>query len=144
MARRPAVAAADSAPTVDYYVGRFAPREGLGQVAVIEGTSEKSYEYGEILAEIQPTRYELRHIRKSRTQLMRNKTFLGFAQLQNDGDAASQIESVIAFEYVKETYWGTLEGVSRGMPIRVHESGRPAVQIVWGIPEVLNKTDVSA
>lgn len=129
---------------MDYFIGRFAPKANLGQVAVIEGTAEKIYEDGEILSEIQPTRYELRKIHKSRKQLMRNKTFLGFAKLQNDGDTASEIESVIAFEYVKETYWGTLEGVSRGMPIRVHESGNPAVQIMWGIPEVLNKTDVSA
>lgn len=115
----------------------------FGKLFVIEGNAEHEYADGEVLTELSPTHIELRQIKKARGSVYRVKTFLGFAQLRNEGPTANQIDSAVGFEYLKETYWGTVEGMSRGMPTQVHESNRAPVNIVWGMPEAANKTEVS-
>lgn len=129
----------------DYHIGHFAPKQNHGQVCVIADNAEKCHDDGEILIEIEPASYELRHIRKSRTQMWSVTALLGSVVLQNDGDTAGQIERSIAFEHLNETDWGwsMMAGVSRGKPVKVHETGKPVVQIAWGIPEVLTVSDVS-
>lgn len=73
----------------------------------------------------------------------RNRTLLGATQLVNDGDTTNLVESVITFEYDRELYWGTLEGVSRGIPTDVYETGKPVMQISWGLRKTAAKPDVS-
>lgn len=75
--------------------------------------------------------------------MTRNRTELGSAHLVNDADAKNQVESVITYAYDRVLYWGTLEGVSRGIPTDVYETGKPVLKISWGLKETTAKTDVS-
>lgn len=127
----------------NYAVGNMVPSSGFGKVYVVEAGVEHEHSDGEVLTECLATHYELRSVKKSRSFADRRKTFLGFAQLQNDGAQAAQIDSAVGFEYVKETNWGSVEGVSRGLPVQVFEGSRPPVQLAWAVAKVENKTEVS-
>lgn len=106
----------------------------------------QTYEDGEILCEAEPIRYELRDIKinKFRTHVVRNKTLLGETKLENAEDGANNVGSAIIYKYDRVLYWGTVEGVSRGIPTDVYETGKPVMKISWGMREEATKTDVSA
>lgn len=63
--------------------------------------------------------------------------------LVNEGEQSATIETVMSYQYDKVLYWGTVEGVSRGLPTEVFETGKPKVQVNWGLSETLKKVDVS-
>lgn len=98
------------------------------------------------MAEAEPTRYEIRDIIKSklRTQINRNRTELGSAILFNDGEHTNLVETVISYTYDRVQYWGTLQGVSRGLPTKVYEQGKPVVEINWGLTEKSKEENVSS
>lgn len=106
---------------------------------------KQEYEDGQILVEAEPIRYELRDIKtdKWRTQIFRNATLLGSTTLANDEEISNLIETVISYKFDKIQYWGTLEGVSRGLPTKVYESGKQPAEFNWGLKETLVKIDVS-
>lgn len=105
----------------------------------------QEYEDGQILVEAEPIRYELRDIKtdKLRTQTFRNTTLLGSTTLANDEEISNLIETVISYKFEKVQYWGTLEGVSRGMPTKVYETGKAPAEFNWGVKESVTKIDVS-
>lgn len=106
---------------------------------------QQEYEDGQILVEAEPIRYELRDIKidKWRTQIIRNLTLLGSTTLANDEEISNLIETVISYKFDKVQYWGTLEGVSRGLPTKVYETGKQPTEFNWGLKETLVKIDVS-
>lgn len=52
------------------------------------------------------------------------------------------METVISYEYDKITYWGTHEGLARGLPTTVIESDKSEIEIKWGLKDVKHKIDV--
>lgn len=52
------------------------------------------------------------------------------------------VETVISYVYEKVIYWGTCEGVARGLPTEVFENGKPPFQIGWGMRSVASQTEV--
>ncbi|KAJ6645451.1 Membrane-bound transcription factor site-1 protease, partial [Pseudolycoriella hygida] len=121
----------------DFSVGRFAPKLSLGKIIVNEDRVENEYEDGQILVEAEPIRYELRDIKtdKWRTQSFRNVTLLGKTTLTNDDKETNLVETVMSYKFDKVHYWGTLEGVARGLPTTVYETGKSPAAINWGLKE---------
>lgn len=97
------------------------------------------------MSESEPIRYEIRDIKtdKWRTQIIRNATLLGSTILANDGELSNLVETVITYQYDKVQYWGTVDGVSRGLPTKVYELNKPVSELAWGLKESLIKIDVS-
>lgn len=108
----------------------------------------QEYEEGEVLVEHEPIRYELRDIKKDkwRTSYGRDKRVLGTTILANSRDETNTIETVISYTYNKIIYWGTIEGVARGLPTEVYESPKlPPVNLGptgWGFKINETKTEV--
>lgn len=63
--------------------------------------------------------------------------------MANDEEISNLIETVISYKFDKVQYWGTLEGVSRGLPTKVYESGKQPAEFNWGLKETVVKIDVS-
>lgn len=118
---------------VDFIVGRFDPEELLGRIFINVGDREVAVDEGEILAETEPVRYELRDIKidKWRRQDKVNATVLGTTILQNSEGMSNLVESVITYEYDRSYYWGTYDGLVRGLPTTVYELRKP-MEISWG------------
>lgn len=105
----------------------------------------QEFEDGEILVESEPIRYELRDIKKDkwRTQITPNITILGTAILSNSDEGTNTIESIITYEFDKVIYWGTVDGVGRGLPTEVYEKTEPVkLPKGWGLKEVQHITEV--
>lgn len=72
---------------------------------------------------------------------------LGHAQLSNDGDDDNSEEAeAISFNFLKTVYWGTADGVARGLPTKVYENGAEVVELSggWGFEDTQNITLVRA
>lgn len=100
------------------------------------------------MVESEPVRYELRDIKKDkwRTHTIRNETVLGTAVLAvNDDEGSNTVETIISYTFESIIYWGTYEGVARGLPTEVFENTKEAVKLAkgWGLKEVETKTKVS-
>lgn len=118
----------------DYQLGRLDPKEGLGRIFVYLGDREYSLDEGEVLVETEPVRYELRQIKvdKWRSQVKKNLTELGSTVLQNSESMSNLVEAVITYEYDRMVYWGTHDGVARGLPTAVYdEVGARPMDIYW-------------
>lgn len=118
---------------VDYVVGRFDPEELLGRIFINVGDKEEAVDEGEILCETEPVRYELRDIKidKWRRQEKTNNTELGQTILQNTESSTNLVESVLSYEFDRMYYWGTYDGVVRGLPTTVYHLRKPQA-IEWG------------
>lgn len=99
------------------------------------------------MCESEPVRYELRDIKKDkwRTHIVRNETVLGSATLSNDGDYSNTVETAISYIFDKVVYWGTYEGVARGLPTKVFENNKESVDLNkgWGLKVIDKRTEVS-
>lgn len=110
----------------------------------------QEYEDGEVLVEHEPIRYELRDIKKDkwRTSYGRDLRVLGSTILanSNDPERSNTVETVISYTYDKINYWGTIEGVARGLPTEVYENPKlPPVNLGptgWGFKINETKTEV--
>lgn len=108
----------------------------------------QEYEDGEVLVEHEPIRYELRDIKKDkwRTSYNRDTRVLGTAVLANSDARSAAVETVISYTYEKIIYWGTIEGVARGLPTEVYENPKlPPVNLGptgWGFKINETKTEV--
>lgn len=108
----------------------------------------QEYEDGEVLVEHEPIRYELRDIKKDRIRTSHHPDprVLGSAVLANTVDHSNAVETVITFTYDKIIYWGTIEGVARGLPTEVFENPKlPPVDLGktgWGFRINETKTEV--
>lgn len=118
---------------MDYVVGRFDPDEFTGRVFINVGDKEAAMDVGEILAETEPVRYELRDIKidKWRRQDNVNATELAWTVLQNIDSMTNLVESVVTYEYDRVSYWGTYDGVVRGLNTTVFDVRKPQ-EISWG------------
>lgn len=101
----------------------------------------QEYEDGEILVEAEPIRYELRDIKKDkwRTQITPNETVLGSVVLSNTGEGSNIVEAAVTYKFSKVIYWGTVEGVGRGLPTEVFENAKSSpVTLVkgWGLKDI--------
>lgn len=107
----------------------------------------KEFYEGHILVESEPIRYELREIKKDkwRTQIHQNKLVLREQQLSNDDEATNSVETVMSYQFERIQYWGTYEGVARGSPTEVFETGKPSYKLEggWGTKLSFNRTEVS-
>lgn len=97
--------------------------------------------------EAEPIRYELRDIKKDkwRTSSTLNQTFLGNAVLENTGEYSNTVETVISYQFNKIIYWGTIEGVQRGLPTEVYENSKSSpvkLKDGWGLKVSEIVTDV--
>ncbi|XP_017148771.1 protein unzipped [Drosophila miranda] len=106
----------------DFNLGRLDPL-GLGKIMVIENDREKYYDDGEVLIETEPFRYELRDIKldRIRTDLRQNLTELATGKLENLGDKYSTVETVMTYSFDYIQYWGSHDGVARGLPTKIFE-----------------------
>lgn len=101
-----------------------------------------------MLTESEPKRYELRDIKKDklRTSMHPKEQILGTAILENTGDYSNAVETVITYTFTKIIYWGTVEGVARGLPTDVYENAKsPPVSLGptgWGFKINETKTEV--
>lgn len=108
----------------------------------------QEYEDGEVLIEHEPVRYELRDIKKDkiRTSKHPDPRVLGSTVLNNNADHTTAVDSVISYTYDKIIYWGTIEGVARGLPTEVYENPKlPPVSLGptgWGFKINETKTEV--
>lgn len=98
------------------------------------------------MIEYEPIRYELRDIviDKWRTHIVRNLTILGETTLSNNEDYSNSVETAIGYTYDKVLYWGTYEGVARGLPTTVFEKNKAPVKLEkgWGLKEVHQREEV--
>lgn len=120
----------------DYTLGRLDPTLGLGKILVVEDQNEREYEDGEVLVETEPIRYELRDIvfDKLRTDERVNTTELAHGILENTYDTSNQIETVLSYSFDDIQYWGTHEGLARGLATKVYEKGsKTPAEIYWGL-----------
>lgn len=119
---------------VNYVVGRFDPEELMGRIFISVGDKEVTVDEGEILCETEPVRYELSDIKidNLRRQDRTNSTTLGSTVLQNSDSRTNLVESVISYEFDRVSYWGTYDGVVRGLPTTVYEKRKPQ-EISWGL-----------
>ncbi|XP_030375174.1 protein unzipped [Scaptodrosophila lebanonensis] len=119
----------------DYNLGHL-DKVGMGKIKVVENEREKYYTEGEVLVETEPFRYELRDIKldRLRTDLRENLTELTTTKLENLGETYSTVETVISYHFNYMQYWGSHEGVARGLPTKVFEKdvATPA-EINWGL-----------
>lgn len=85
--------------------------------------------------EIEPIRYELKKIKinKWKKNINRNLTHLGSAILANNEPSTQNIETAMVYEFNKKIYYGTVEGMSKGLPTKVHEPSKVVTDINWGI-----------
>lgn len=129
----------------DYDIGRFDPKMGLGKVIVSDHNTKLEYLDGEILVETEPHNYELRQIKinKWKNHKTHNLTLLGSTVLTNDETFTSLVESVISYNFVKSEYWGTHDGVARGLPTKIFEGGKKSGEINWGLKNAETIIEVS-
>lgn len=108
-------------------------------------TCAQEFKDGEILVEWEPKRYELRDIKRDRFRqtIVRDPKILGTAQLSNPSDTDATVAEVITYNYSKTEYWGTAEGVARGLPTKIYENGSE-VEITdgWGLEHITDITKV--
>lgn len=107
----------------------------------------QEFEDGEILIESEAIKFELRDIKKDkfRTTVAHNHTILGTAILTNDvtnDEYSNMVETVMSYVYDKVIYWGTCDGVARGLPTEVFESGKRPFSVGWGLRFDETKTEV--
>lgn len=83
---------------------------------------------------------------KWRTQISQKKLVLHEQQLSNDDDATNSVETVMSYQFEKVQYWGTYEGVARGSPTEVFETGKPSYKLEggWGSKIAYNRTEVNS
>lgn len=97
--------------------------------------------------ESEPIRYELRDIKldKWRTQTQPIKTVLGSTILANTDDSTNAVETVMTYKFERVIYWGTFEGVARGLPTEVFETNKQPVKLErgWGSKESFEKVEVT-
>ncbi|XP_065368242.1 protein unzipped [Calliphora vicina] len=119
----------------DFNLGRLDP-VGLGKIKVMESNIEKDYDEGELLVETEPFRYELKDIKldQIRLDIRENITELAFGVLANNGDKYSVVETALTYGFDHVQYWGSHEGVARGLPTKVFENdaSKPA-EINWAL-----------
>ncbi|XP_023163132.1 protein unzipped [Drosophila hydei] len=119
----------------DYNLGRLEPL-GLGKIKVAENEREKYYDDGEVLVETEPFSYELRDIKldRLRTSLRENMTELASSILENRGDTYATMEKIISYSFDYLQYWGSHEGVAKGLPTKIYEKNlaTPA-EINWAL-----------
>ncbi|XP_058975304.1 protein unzipped-like [Musca domestica] len=119
----------------DYNLGRLDPA-GLGKIKAMESDREKDYDEGEVLVETEPFRYELRDIRldQIRMDTRDNVTELASGILANKIDKYILVETVLSYDYDYVQYWGSHEGVARGLPTKVYEKdSSSSTEIYWGL-----------
>ncbi|ALC42815.1 uzip [Drosophila busckii] len=106
----------------DYNLGSL-ELTGLGKIRVMEQQEERNYDEGEVLIETEPVRYELRDIKldRLRTLIRDNLTELATGQLENLGDTYNTMEKVMSYSFDQLQYWGSHEGVARGLPTKIYE-----------------------
>lgn len=104
----------------------------------------QEFEDGEILIESEAIKFELHDIKKDkfRTLVAPNQTILGTVLLTNDAEYSNLVETVKSYVYDKVIYWGTCEGVARGLPTEVFENGKPPFSVGWGLRSVEKITEV--
>lgn len=132
---------------VNYIVGRFDPEELLGRIFINVGDKEAAVDEGEILCETEPVRYELSSIvvdKWRRQDKPINTTELGWTVLQNTDSMTNLVESVITYEYDRMYYWGTYDGVVRGLPTTVYDTRKPPQEISWGLKMTERVTEAKA
>uniref|UniRef100_A0A0A1XP79 Protein unzipped n=1 Tax=Zeugodacus cucurbitae TaxID=28588 RepID=A0A0A1XP79_ZEUCU len=130
----------------DYNLGRLDPL-GLGKIKVIENGNDKDYEEGEVLVETEPFRYELKDIKLSniRLEMRENITDLASSVLANRGDMYILVESVMTYEFDYIQYWGSHEGVARGLPTKVYEKdAKVPVEVKWGLKYVEKRSETKS
>ncbi|EDV98473.1 GH22655 [Drosophila grimshawi] len=119
----------------DYNLGRL-DVFGLGKIKVVENEHEKTYEDGEVLVETEPIRYELRGIKLDslRTSLTENITELANGILENRGDTYDTMEKVMSYSFDTIQYWGSHEGVAKGLQTKVFEKNvETPTEIHWAL-----------
>ncbi|XP_054736831.1 protein unzipped [Anastrepha obliqua] len=130
----------------DYNLGRLDPL-GLGKIKVIENGTDREFDEGEVLVETEPFRYELRDIKLDsiRLDMRENITDLASSVLANRGDMYILVESVMTYEFDHVQYWGSHEGVARGLPTKVYEKDAvvPA-EIKWGLKYVEKRSETKS
>lgn len=69
---------------------------------------------------------------------------MGTTTLSNNDDSSNSVETVMSYQFEKVQYWGTYEGVARGLPTEVFETGKQSVKLErgWGSREAYTRTEV--
>ncbi|KAH8283466.1 hypothetical protein KR018_002993 [Drosophila ironensis] len=130
----------------DFNLGHLEP-VGLGKIKVIENERERYYDDGEVLVETEPFRYELRDIKldRIRTDMRENLTELATRKLENLGDKYSVVETVLSYSFDYTQYWGSHDGVARGLLTKIYEKdvAIPA-EINWALKHTEVRTENKA
>lgn len=126
----------------NFLVGRYDPTEQFGKIFVTSDNEEIVYENGEILTEIEPEYYEIRKItpNRFRGQIARNLTLLGESILSNPETEPTEVDTIISYIYDKEYYYGTYEGMVRGLNATVFENSGN-FSISWGFKESIKTVE---
>ncbi|XP_067627487.1 protein unzipped [Eurosta solidaginis] len=130
----------------DYNLGRLDPL-GLGKIKVVENGRDKDYDEGEVLVETEPFRYELKDIKLDtiRLDMRENITDLASSVLANRGDMYFLVESVMTYEFDQVQYWGSHEGVARGLPTKIYEKDTIVpTEIKWGLKYVDKRSETKS
>ncbi|XP_016947339.1 protein unzipped [Drosophila biarmipes] len=130
----------------DFNLGHLDP-VGLGKIRVIEAQREKYYDDGEVLVETEPFRYELRDIKldRLRTETTENLTDLVSRTLENLEDKYSTVETILSYSFDYNQYWGSHEGVARGLPTKIFEKDVPVpAEIYWALKHTERKSENKA
>ncbi|XP_039481558.1 protein unzipped [Drosophila santomea] len=130
----------------DFNLGHLEP-VGLGKIRVIEAEREKYYDDGEVLVETEPFRYELRDIKldRLRTDIQENMTELVTRRLENLEDKYSTVETILSYTFNYNQYWGSHEGVARGLPTKIFEKDEAVpAEINWALKHTEKRSENKA
>lgn len=113
---------------------------------MLQSKVEESFTDGDVLVEIEPTRYELSNIKynKIRRKIVRKPVVLATTILRNpNAEKIVKLDSALAYDSEYSSSWGQVRSVLKGLPTTVrNQNGSILMEIKWGLTENEDRKDV--
>jgi hypothetical protein len=119
---------------IDHAIG-FLDSDGLGKIYVTVASTEVSFEEGELLKVIEPSRYELSGIKFNSLTHRQNfeRVLLGSTILKNEGTEEIDVSATIVYEYKVVRNFGSHDGVARSINTTAFITNTERFEFFWGI-----------
>lgn len=133
-------------PKYTHYIGTLTEAY-LGSISYVkdDGT-EGTAKTGELLVETEPIYYELTKVKLNwpkKRVFKRTPRVLGEATITNSGPRAVNMAQAFGFTYKYSIYWGQGHAILKGLNTSITlTNGTVLPQILWGMTESSNRTDV--
>lgn len=124
---------------IDHAIG-FLDSDGLGKIYVTASSNELSYDNGELLRVIEPSRYELSEIRLTQltARISYERIALGSTVLKNEGTEEADVTATIGFDYKVVRNFGHHDGMARSANTTAFITKNDKFEFFWGIQKENN------